>query len=303
MFLATLDYTKEKTHLDIMEHVRTHKRVPTVWGAGHPRQLPNRESSLLLRLPGELRNNIYDYALTIDDKVIVTKLGDKPALCVTVPQGGRFTKDVEINQLQYVNKMLRVETKGYGLKRNDIHFATIHYDDPSPMAACLQFLMCLAPRWLESVRKVYIRREEADPPSFDGFANLDVQKSLINICRDNPHITIHWACSGWLLPDTICRFLLDSISLVDAYRGIDIRPKLGIDGYVLGVSKPWCGKSLDIKDVPNFRVHPWNVCEARGAFARRLKDAVEYCDNHNEAVRERQEELESQIWSWFDNGV
>jgi hypothetical protein len=260
-----------------------------------------------LELPPEIRNRIYDYAFTEDEVLRVSNLGVKSALCVTVPIVDRFTKDVETNQLQYVNKQLRKETKGYGLKCNEICFVTEHTTEPSPLHTCLSFLQTLSTHWLLQIHHIYIRREE-DPDypagiSVDDYYDFTSQPGLFNICRQNPHLTIHWVCPGWILTSAACRFLVDSISIVNSYRGVDLRSQLGMAGFLLNSNRPWCNRSLASQTAPNFRVYPQNVCEPRELFERRVTRTLEDCTVHNPMLGNAQDEVKRHILSWFENGM
>src|SRR5262245_18329198 len=110
-------------------------------------------SSPLLALAGEIRNNIYDYALTEPHPIThyVTPSGhsrflrcdavldtDKSYLIgdfFDLERHAQFIMQVEgvaaqeCNQLKYVCRQLRYETLGYELKCNDISFIQPNDDD------------------------------------------------------------------------------------------------------------------------------------------------------------------------------
>jgi len=93
----------------------------------------------LLRLPGELRNFIYEYALTEERPLQVKRHGNDAAFkCYKQPlmqsegyhetQGlAKWPKDafVEVNQLRFVNKELYAETRALELRYNDLDFESI----------------------------------------------------------------------------------------------------------------------------------------------------------------------------------
>ena len=75
----------------------------------------------LLTLSGELRNLIYEYALTYSNALYVvdnpTEPTSKPTFHALGLQGAESS---ELKQLQYVSRQLRKETEGLELKYNSI---------------------------------------------------------------------------------------------------------------------------------------------------------------------------------------
>jgi len=92
---------------------------PVPRGDSAPPSAPNR----LLALPRELRDIIYEYALTEDNGLLLFErrtLGE-PYSPQRIFEGRRPTDpDVESNRLKYVCRQLYHETKGLGLKLNDL---------------------------------------------------------------------------------------------------------------------------------------------------------------------------------------
>ncbi|KAI4613932.1 hypothetical protein J4E80_006620 [Alternaria sp. BMP 0032] len=88
-------------------------------GDSAPPSAPNR----LLALPRELRDIIYEYALTEDEGLLLFErrtLGE-PYSSQRIFEGRRLTDpDVESNRLKYVCRQLYDETKGLGLGLNDL---------------------------------------------------------------------------------------------------------------------------------------------------------------------------------------
>jgi hypothetical protein len=74
--------------------------------------------SLLLNLPPEIRNMVCHYSLTHDDALIYMSSGQSnshPYLCIR-------GKNVEYNQIKFVNRQLHSETAGLELMHNKIEF-------------------------------------------------------------------------------------------------------------------------------------------------------------------------------------
>ncbi|KAH7119080.1 hypothetical protein B0J11DRAFT_617352 [Dendryphion nanum] len=76
--------------------------------------------ALLRRLPAELRNCIYEYALTEPEGVLYHKeSGVAKLVFINTPEN---IEPVEVNQLKYANSQLYRETKGLTLHYNEIVF-------------------------------------------------------------------------------------------------------------------------------------------------------------------------------------
>lgn len=147
----------------------------------------------LLLLPGELRNLIYQFVLTSNNGQLFCKetrslqstpnrhngenkseLEAAPDARITVyyerlhPSSFKLYEDeytmVEANQLQYVCRSLRNETKGLGLKYNNIGF--VRREDWEA-AACYQFARFLhhcGPYWRSQIRLVTLRSASPEIP-------------------------------------------------------------------------------------------------------------------------------------------
>ncbi|KAF2135027.1 hypothetical protein P153DRAFT_380827 [Dothidotthia symphoricarpi CBS 119687] len=85
---------------------------------------PHHDSSLLLSLPRELRDTIYEYALTEDQELFKDAFFSPQEGSAT----GRFstinntTQNRDHNQLKYVCRQLYTETRGLSLRFNDLTF-------------------------------------------------------------------------------------------------------------------------------------------------------------------------------------
>ncbi|KAF2031028.1 hypothetical protein EK21DRAFT_111270 [Setomelanomma holmii] len=75
---------------------------------------------LILALPRELRDHVYEYALT-DDYCLTAAM---VAVDVFELQGSSSSLSPyrDFNQLQYVSRQIRSEIRGLTLKLNDLHF-------------------------------------------------------------------------------------------------------------------------------------------------------------------------------------
>ena len=188
----------------------------------------------LPRLPGEILNLIYEFALT----------HDKPLFCLFPKRIGEkaafYTKSIEpcgccefrfqctctecyfqyeFNMLKYVCRKFYEETAGLELRYNNLTFGKafdFNYTAISAAATFSMFYYCtISLPWQASLRKVYIRHHrpvtssiykgrrytlvslESDAPRRD---------ELSRLCIENPHLTVFHEIHGlgmWLGPDFI----------------------------------------------------------------------------------------------------
>ncbi|KAF2244818.1 hypothetical protein BU26DRAFT_568813 [Trematosphaeria pertusa] len=146
-------------------------------------------------LPGELRNRIYEYALTEPGGLLYYKHEGAGRLCAyrhaqEKEDGGEEIKAT--NQLQYVNCELRAETKGLGLCFNNITFEPASEDDL--FEDCVQFLNEVSIRQRSRLRSltitVYGRQRVLH------FADSRWYPLLHNFAKDYPDCQIRICTDG-----------------------------------------------------------------------------------------------------------
>ena len=113
------------------------------------------KSSRLLQLPGELRNKIYEYALTEERGLVA--YANSPCVLRTFRRG----PDRESNQLKYVCHQLYAETRDLALRYNRLTFC-----GPGPwggLGTLYDYLFhCTSPSHLKGVTRVYIETWPAE---------------------------------------------------------------------------------------------------------------------------------------------
>ena len=270
---------------------------------------PKISKCAFVELPGELRNKIYGFVLTEPHGALhVSKVKGKPRLCISIARKNGTTKKVEANQLQYVNKQIRAETKGYSLQLNVLQFATTQTDEPSILRSCLNFMQTVKPYWLEKMAHIRIFRQEvtfktrADEDE-DLYYDFKAQEGLFEICRQNPHLEVRWECPSWKMGQSLCPFLDLSASIIHAYRGIDVLARFEAPGQHLNSWRTWDEHEALLRKAPlNFKVHPKGLRAGREKLEALLDSAFEYCNDHHPAMA-FEVELEKMILSWFDDGI
>ncbi|KAF2743878.1 hypothetical protein M011DRAFT_471006 [Sporormia fimetaria CBS 119925] len=185
-----------------------------------PSKPPDDGRCVFLEIPGEIRNHIYDLVLHEPGGLhfMVPSEHDSlpepaPKLCARHRYRSSLLRYHEANQLQYVNKQIRLETKGRGLKVNTMHFhcgiGTYSWNNWSSAShLCLQFLEDLHPELLPHLRLLQVNdsgyglnpseNRKFHTEHFEG----TIMSELIKTCRKNTHINVNIIdCWGKVDPD------------------------------------------------------------------------------------------------------
>ena len=139
--------------------------------------------SRLLNLPGELRNVIFEYALSEASGLLLVEIDDPPS-----PKrfmGCRHNdKNEEANQLKYVCRQLHAETRGLGLKLNEL---SVKSEDH--ILAFQRFLETCSSKQRQQIRQVSL------VVNFE-FGGLNctirelLQSSLVQFCIMHPRCNV-----------------------------------------------------------------------------------------------------------------
>ncbi|KAF2791654.1 hypothetical protein K505DRAFT_363610 [Melanomma pulvis-pyrius CBS 109.77] len=282
-------------------------------------------------LPGELRNRIYEYALSWPDGVTYHVDDGNHQLCVPVRarqakngngKSGKHEsvdKLCEANNLQYVSKQIRSEIKGLILKHNDIKFITTEVHEHSPVAICLDFLQQLRPEYLKHLRTIVVHRN-GDPEDINDASDNELneksfgfssQDQLIAICRANPKLMVKWTCPKWSLDISFCEYVIVAATLLLAYKDsndiVNIFP-IGNDlaystaKYDL-LASYWRNAvgSATYQNVSNFRIYPNNVCKTREEYVELVANTIENCGHH--FSRDTIKTWKDIALTWYDYGI
>ena len=159
-----------------------------------------------MELPPEVRNIVYEYALTSDRRLVYDCGGLHKAVgqhcCARKLRDGHIRATapsfvaknskgaIEFNQLKYVSRKVREETKGLELKYNRIRFNLYRGRDPMP--TFWHFVTCLSPSKLQWLRFVDIHQHLLDEP-------VENYIQIAEWCRRHPRATVRYI-SVWLPP-------------------------------------------------------------------------------------------------------
>ena len=163
-------------------------------------------SPRLLTLPGEIRNMIYEIALTAVEGIqCVGWVYNRPVFCAAGPSS---RPRVELNQIKFVSRQLYKETAALEGRFNVVHFVRDPYllQRPSGERA-LRFLMSMTPARVRILNTIVINEacvddeslEQHDPREF----MRDTGKTLAaldRLCIEYPSLTLHYIVPNWRGP-------------------------------------------------------------------------------------------------------
>jgi hypothetical protein len=152
--------------------------------------------SRLMRLPAEVRNAIYAYALAFqyglryyhDQQCSAGRMQIADANSITNPPIDWSLEDYELmilhdaNQLKFVNKQLHSETRGLVLRYNDIRFHTIQ--DTS------LFLSTCPTSYHKCLRTFSIQRSSFGRTYPYPIQDMHSLEQVFDFCRQAPHVQV-----------------------------------------------------------------------------------------------------------------
>jgi hypothetical protein len=298
-----------------------------------PRKSPADGVCVFLKLPGEIRNRIYEFALkeptlyvavptnaTINDKKLCTKarkcLGPRGKSGKRAKTSGAW----EANQLQYVNKQLRDETRGFGLKVNDLHFTTEDAAEPSPLQSCLQFLDQLTPYWTRTLSNIVLKRHEpmryrrqvwaSRDEHLRKYIDLENRDKLVDICRINPQMTIKWALPRWNLYFSFCTFIHRGIIMTTVYRNKDLmagtcQQAATDQEHTDSMIKLYRNEREPefLSTVPNFKIFPQDFGLPENILRANLDASIAQCTRHLPGVEAMLGSWKAKTLDWYRDGI
>jgi hypothetical protein len=163
--------------------------------------ISEQSQSPLLRLPPELRNRIYGYALTINKDLCYAYHGTgvTPLLCDAYPDSYLSTTfGIEFNKLKYVCLQLYVETAAIELRFNTVNIrGRYHEPERRPTLVASDFLERLSLSMRSRLIHVVLKLAHSELPR--GFNNvswlIEDPSSFVRIakfCVQNPHVRVDY---------------------------------------------------------------------------------------------------------------
>jgi hypothetical protein len=180
----------------------------------------------LLNLPAEVRNLIYEYALTAPEglriqwQVGIARRRKKP---VTVVDSAEEKDRVPINNLQYTNRQLHKETAGLEIQYNRITF-TAHpsHKIKGPAEGLMRFHGSMTTR-----HRLWLRHVVLEPFGLSSSGKEQSQEE-----RDALHEPFSWLRQHW-------KMLFKVVSFAHSQA-----PNMRIDLHIPGFSLPKAGEKL-----------------------------------------------------------
>ncbi|KAI4934927.1 hypothetical protein J4E85_002789 [Alternaria conjuncta] len=188
-------------------------------------------ATLLLRLPGELRNRIYEYALQTDNDLQFTFHGIKHSCFVGL---GAWDCYEDLNQLKLTCRQLYKETAGLEAQVNRVHFVS-HWShrDLGPGEQFLTFIQHSAANKRGQFRNITLWVDQF--PYQQSLERRGILLELAEYCRQHPHVNIRYVVSdldkvgfwidvvsrGLYLSSVICREDRRSVATMACNRVLD----------------------------------------------------------------------------------
>ncbi|KAF2115326.1 hypothetical protein BDV96DRAFT_75187 [Lophiotrema nucula] len=192
-----------------------------VYPCGDPSSPPDRPS-LFLSLPRELRDEVYEFALTYNDNLIAEVAENRYGSDGNQPDHAWLRlrqphTDQESNQLRYVCRQLHEETSGLSIKLNDILVvATPHQRSIQLFAYFLKYSCAL--KYQHTFRNLSFHENVVTPNVFPDHWLQNTLQHLGSVCTSNPSSTVtihvdeffgaHLSPEGWRLYGSIFQQVL-----------------------------------------------------------------------------------------------
>jgi hypothetical protein len=243
--------------------------------------------SPLLKLPGELRNRIYQLALTTSKGIHLDPSNPTQFLDADVDVTMAYEDRRPVNLLKFTCRQLYQETAGIEVKFNRVEYSGYHQSllelhgpnrSPGPAQAFNDFLSnCTATKatWLREVTLYFQTRLDRGPGTF-----VESETELLAVdefCRNHPRVNVryvpHWFDASVVVSR---RFILAGAYLSLQFRGKDLRHSIQRPGALSpGESLIWghfqwlCDKKTKFTiSAPNFRFWPKSHELDQAAFRR-----------------------------------
>ncbi|KAH7091416.1 hypothetical protein FB567DRAFT_616990 [Paraphoma chrysanthemicola] len=193
--------------------------------------------AFLLSLPGELRNRIWEYALTSSNPIHHARVSRITAdghtrnsyvlsarSTITISDSamreGLAGSALEFNNIKYVNQQLYDETANLELKCNEVQFSQLDAGQASALDQLVGYTERLTEAHVKWLAKVVLA-PHADADALDDVEDHRELSNLIKFYEQHPnvHVTYYlsrWGEAGKILPNFIC----DGFHLAFLLRGI-----------------------------------------------------------------------------------
>jgi hypothetical protein len=246
-------------------HIRQNNRLPVLL-----RYEPS--ASPLLKLPGELRNRIYQLALTTSKVIFLDPSNPTRFLDADIDIMMAHEDRREVNLLKYTCRQLYKETTGIEIQFKRVEFSGYRQSllkragpirSPGPARAFYDFLSNCTATKAKCLREVTLPFRPRLGRGPDAFVESETELLAVDeFCRNHPRVNIryvpHWFDASVVVPR---RFILAGTYLSLQFRGKDLRQRLGAlspgESHIWGHSQWLCDKKTKSTiTAPNFRFWP-----------------------------------------------
>jgi hypothetical protein len=241
--------------------------------------------SPLLELPGELRNRIWQYALTTENGLDMVWVSHRrsPQLFARGRDAAEDEGRVEFNQLKYTCHALHKETAGWEAKFNRVVVCT-HAADPRPVELFGNFLATCAPAkaaWftdLDLVFETQAQNRGEDSARIMISLTLETSPALLSVaafCKHHPHVNVRYFLWGFNVNVHAAQFMSTGSLLAKVFRSIDVTSQI-LQEHVLAKRSPDSPRIrspaiVAAAALPNLSFWPHGKCLDEGEIRQQLK--------------------------------
>jgi len=286
----------------------------------------------LLRLPRELRDQIYAHAFSHEPGLYFHRTEPYKAAFSTSD-----TEFIQANQLQYTCRQLRAETLGLEWGYSDLIFQRCYdvpqkgknlYLERSPAVQFTGFIDMCDERWRQRLRRVHLHMKRLPWPNENDVLSARDLHTVVSICECYPQMTILWN-NNLVMPysRSLLDLLCDSLMLARAVRVSFPAEKYASE---LQLRVPWSQtrllhsfwhvKSKDERQrdgmcfmgkqcrtrttAENFRIVPFDKLVYDEELTRKKLHAEMHMDDEDaEGKMALYEKRVAVIREWFENGL
>ncbi|KAF2823018.1 hypothetical protein CC86DRAFT_75168 [Ophiobolus disseminans] len=276
------------------------------------------EASQLRVLPAELRNRIFEYALTAPEDLrycMPVEGASKPTFRVSATETDEAVTSHPFNQLKFVSRQFYAETAGIEIRLNTISFALQNGSAMSPAEHLTEFLQSMSPKARSWLRKVIVRD---DNPQYRHHSTIVLQDTaetiskLAEICERLPSVTLYYVLSKWTFSEEVTTsemlsFLRNGIMCASALKGQELTDMLGERSLIHFTARYWIHRlddwkgNVDVRSLRSSNVKFVPNMASKGSAV--ISSLDRYLEHFLLKWENRAEQMVTLLKRWTDEGI